>query len=103
MLLFKHLKEAKKFVDLKEEKIHFPQTETLLLVTKTAVSNPYLVDIFQPSLTFVKEAHFYSDIIPAIEVFENISNVMESERVDAFIRCFGSRISLDSGNILDFI
>lgn len=73
------------------------------LVTKTAVTNPYLVSIFQPSVTFVKEIRFYSDIIPAIEAFEQISNVMESECVDAFIRCFGSRISLNPGNLLDSI
>lgn len=76
------------------------QVESLVLVTKTAVSNPYLVDIFQPALTFVKEASFYSDIIPAIEEFECASNVPRKERIDAFIKCFGSRISLNPGKVI---
>lgn len=69
-------------------------------MAKTAVTNPYLVDIFQPALTFVKEAHFYSDIIPAFEDFECACNVPESEKIDAFIKCFGSRISLIPGERL---
>lgn len=83
------------------------QAENMVLVAKTAVTNPYLVDIFQPALTFVKEAHFYSDIIPAIEEFECASNVPENEKIDAFIKCFGSRISLNPGeqwlNIYEYL
>ncbi|XP_055295161.1 uncharacterized protein LOC129564935 [Sitodiplosis mosellana] len=78
-------------------KSDFEEAELLHLVAKTAVTNPYLVDIFQPALTFVKETHFYLDVIPAIEHFERISNVPECDRIDAFIRCFGSRISLNPG------
>lgn len=77
-------------------KKHYLQSNTLHLVTKTAVTNAYLIDIFQPSLTFVKEVHFYSDIIPAIESFEEIADVPENERIDTFIQCFGSRISLET-------
>lgn len=71
------------------------QTKTLNLVAKTAITNPFLVSIFQPDVTFVKEAHFYSDVVPAIELFEQIRNVPENERINAFIRCIGSRLSLD--------
>lgn len=71
------------------------QTETLHLVVKLSVTNPYLIKIFQPSVTFVKETHFYSDIIPAIKYFQQISNVAKNDLIDAFIRCPGSRISLN--------
>lgn len=68
-------------------------------MAKSAVTNPYLVEIFQPSLTFVKETQFYSKIIPALERFEDDSNITPSDRLDAFIKCIGSRISLDSGRV----
>lgn len=64
-------------------------------VSKTVVKNPYLIEIFQPELTFVKEAYFYSDIIPAIKIFERMCHVAKADRIDAFIRCPGSRISLN--------
>lgn len=69
------------------------------MVAKTCVTDPEFVKIFQPTHTFVKENRFYSDIIPTLENFQVISNVPESERIDSFIRCFGSRISLNSGNL----
>lgn len=68
-------------------------------MAKTAVTNPYLVEIFQPSITFVKENHFYSDIIPALEIFQQSANVPKHERIDAFIKCPGSRISLDPSRV----
>ncbi|XP_055309442.1 uncharacterized protein LOC129573174 [Sitodiplosis mosellana] len=71
------------------------ESEILHLVSKTAVTNPYLIEIFQPAFTFVKETHFYSDIIPAIEIFETMKNVPKTDRIDAFIPCPGSRISLN--------
>lgn len=78
-----------------EIKLFALQTETLHLVSKSSVTNPYLIEVFQPAFTFVKETHFYSDIIPALEHFQRVSNVPETDRIDAFIRCLGSRISLD--------
>lgn len=74
--------------------LHF-QDEVLHLVSKCAVTNPYLIEIFQPAFTFIKETHFYSDIIPAIEMFEIMRNVPTGDRIDAFIQCTGSRISLN--------
>lgn len=71
--------------------------EALHLVCKSAVTNPYLVQIFQPELSFVKENRFYSDIIPAMKIFEESFNVPQAEQIDAFIGCIGSRISLNSG------
>lgn len=62
---------------------------------KTPVTNPFLIKLFQPAWTFVKEVRFYTDIIPTIEQFEQDTNVPENERMDAFFRYFGSRISLD--------
>lgn len=67
-------------------------------MAKSSVVNPYLIEIFQPELTFVKENRFYSDIIPAIKSFEETSHVPEEERIDAFMDCVGSRISLKPGN-----
>lgn len=66
------------------------------LVVKTAVTKADLVAIFQPSVSFVKETQFYSEIIPAIEQFERTQNLYEAERLDVFIRCVGYRISLNS-------
>lgn len=77
-----------------------PQSEVLHLVCKTAVTNPYLIEIFQPTFTFVKETHFYSDIIPAIETFEILRNISKCNRIDAFIPCPGSRISLNLGKLI---
>lgn len=71
------------------------QTEILHLVVKTPVTHPLLVAIFKPSLSFVKEARFYSDIIPALQQFEKLADVPEEERLDVFIEYVGSRISLD--------
>lgn len=71
--------------------------DILHLVSKSTVTNPYLITLFQPDFTFVKECRFYAEIIPAIEYFENDSNITEQERLDIFIRCFGYRISLKSG------
>lgn len=67
------------------------------MVAKTSVTDPNYIDVFQPALTFVKENRFYSDIVPALENLQKISNVPESERIDSFFRCFGSRISLKPG------
>lgn len=77
------------------------QDGILHLVCKTPVTNPFLIEMFQPALTCVKEVHFYSDIIPAIESFEQYANVPVSQRIDAFIESPGSRISLDSSKFND--
>lgn len=75
----------------------FKKREVLHMVVKAAVTNAYLVKVFQPSITFVKETQFYSNIIPAIERLEIELNINSSDRLDAFIGCIGSRISLDPG------
>lgn len=66
---------------------------------KTPVTNPHLIEMFQPNITCVKENRFYSEIIPAIELFERILNSPNRSRTDAFIRCRGSRISLNSSKL----
>lgn len=81
----------------------FLQFQTLHLVCKTTITNPYLVEMFQPDITFVKEAHFYSDIIPALEQFQEESKVPYADRIDAFIRCLGSRISLNTSKCYDLV
>lgn len=63
------------------------------LVCKTVIMSPDPVDIAKKSSQVFKEMHFYSDIIPAIEQFEQITNVPTTERIDAFVKCFGSRMS----------
>lgn len=62
------------------------------------MSDPNYVDIFQPAITFVKENHFYSVIVPILKKLQDISNVPENERNNSFIRYYGSRISLNPGN-----
>lgn len=75
------------------------QPENINLVVKTPVTSPYLAELFKPAISFVKEVRFYSDIIPAVEQFEQASNVPEIERLDAFIQCLGWRISLDPSRL----
>lgn len=65
------------------------------MVSKTSVIDPSYVEVFQPSITFVKETRFYSDIIPTLKHFEEISNIPHVDRIDAFFEYVGSRISLD--------
>lgn len=51
-------------------------------------------DTAPQSQYFMKEIYFYSEIIPAIEQFQEIVNMPENEKIDAFVRYFGSRLSL---------
>lgn len=44
----------------------------------------------------MKETHFYSDVIPAIAEFERAADISERDRLDIFITCPCSRISLES-------
>ncbi|XP_055317996.1 uncharacterized protein LOC129576655 [Sitodiplosis mosellana] len=69
------------------------EIDTLKLVCKT----PAGVSISSShSKQFSNEMHFYSVIVPAIELFEQNANVPKTERIDAFVRYFGARLSLDS-------
>lgn len=65
------------------------------LVCKSVITNSYLVDLFQLGSTFFKEAQFYAKIVPTIEQFEEDMNI--SNKLDLFIKCVGSRISLKPG------
>lgn len=53
------------------------------------------------SKQFWNEMHFYSDIVPAIEQFEQSKNIPETDRVNAFAQYFGSRLSSDDGESLN--
>lgn len=79
--------------------LRYLQSESLQLVVKTPVIGAYLTELFKPAISFVKEVRFYSDIIPAVEQFEQASNVPQDERLDAFIKCLGWRISLDPSKL----
>lgn len=70
----------------------FFQIETRQLVCKTMISPN------QDPNQFLKELHFYSEIIPAIKRFERYANVPQSDRIDAFVPYVGSRASLDPSN-----
>lgn len=48
------------------------------------------------SQQFMNELHFYTDIIQAIEQFEVDVNMPENEKINAFARYYGSRLSLNS-------
>lgn len=63
------------------------------------MTNPFLAEFFEPAITFVKEVRFYSDIIPALEEFEQTANVPAEERLDSFIRCIGWRFSLNPSEL----
>lgn len=68
------------------------QVQTLQLVCKIALKD---VDVVKQSERFVKEINFYSNIVPAIKQFERNANIPKYKRIDAFVRFFGSRLSLD--------
>lgn len=70
----------------------FFQIETRQLVCKTMIGPN------QDPKQFLKELHFYSEIIPAIERFERDANVPQTERIDAFVPYVGSRSSIDPSN-----
>lgn len=79
------------------QELHFKQNnhfqiKTLHLVYKTT---PLILNERSTS-DFTKEIQFYSVIVPAIQHFEKIENVPKIERIDAFPRYFGSRLSLNS-------
>lgn len=73
------------------------QFETLHLVCKTVRKLYFRTDPYQISRStfFMKEIHFYSDILEAIKQFQEITNIPKNERIDAFARYFGSRLSLN--------
>ncbi|XP_055307450.1 uncharacterized protein LOC129571658 isoform X2 [Sitodiplosis mosellana] len=63
-------------------------------VIKTWATDPFLIELGNLSHAFLAEERFYSSIIPAIESFEQMSNVPKTKRIDAFIKSFGWRMSL---------
>lgn len=71
------------------------QIKTLQIVLKTMRSNPVSA---RQSQQFMNELYFYSDIVQAIEQFQGLVNVPENEKIDAFVRYFGSRLSLNPHN-----
>lgn len=44
---------------------------------------------------FTKETHFYTDIVPVFKHFEELENIPQIDRIDAFLQYFGSRLSLN--------
>lgn len=52
-------------------------------------------DIALQSVCFMKELHFYTEIIPAIEQFQRIVEMPENEKIDAFVRYLSSRLSIN--------
>lgn len=69
------------------------QVETLQLVFKTMRSGAVSA---RKSVQFMNEVYFYSEIVQAIMQFQTIVNMPENEKIDAFVRYFGSRLSLDT-------
>ncbi|XP_031633860.1 uncharacterized protein LOC116347423 [Contarinia nasturtii] len=83
-------------VKVADEENDSDENDIYNVVMKTPVTNPILAKFFKPAVTFVNEVRFYTDIIPALEQFEEIANVPLEERLDALIPCLGSRFSLNS-------
>lgn len=52
-------------------------------------------DIALQSMFFMKELKFYAEIVPAIELFQEIAKMPENEKIDAFVRHLSSRLSLN--------
>ena len=52
-------------------------------------------NIAMQSRIFTHEINFYSEIIPAMEEFQEIVKMPENEKIDAFLQYFGSRMSLN--------
>ncbi|XP_031633861.1 uncharacterized protein LOC116347425 [Contarinia nasturtii] len=82
-------------VKVADEENDSDENDIYNVVIKTPVTNPILAKVFKPAVTFVKEVRFYTDIIPALEQFEEIANVPLEERLDAFIPSLGWRFSLN--------
>lgn len=74
-------------------KSFFLQDQTLQLVIKTMRKGQITA---RQSMQFINEINFYSNIVPAIKRFEESVNMPEKEKIDAFPRYFGSRLSLDA-------
>ncbi|XP_055309477.1 uncharacterized protein LOC129573196 isoform X1 [Sitodiplosis mosellana] len=54
------------------------------------------ISVKNPIVSLIREIHFYSYIIPAVEQFERMSNISQADRLNAFFRYYGSRTSLKS-------
>lgn len=63
-------------------------------MVKTPVTNEYLASIYIPAISCVKENAFYSDFIPAMKKMQSEARVPEAKRINGFIECVGSRLSL---------
>lgn len=73
--------------------------EVLELVVKTPVTDEYLVSIYLPAVSCVKENAFYSQFIPAMKQLQIEANVPETKQINGFIEYIGSRHSLVAGTL----
>lgn len=71
--------------------------EVLELVVKTPVTDEYLVSIYLPAISCVKENAFYSQFIPAMKQLQIEAKVPETKQINGFIEYIGSRLSLEAG------
>lgn len=70
--------------------------KTIRLAIKFPVTNAILTEIFQPTITCVKENAFYTEIVPALFQFQREYGINDNDLIDIFIHCYGARISLES-------
>uniref|UniRef100_A0A1L8DNF4 Putative juvenile hormone-inducible protein n=1 Tax=Nyssomyia neivai TaxID=330878 RepID=A0A1L8DNF4_9DIPT len=70
------------------------QEEYLQLVAKMCPTNQMLLEIFQVDITFTKEMAIYMMSVPAFLALQEDQKCPESEKLDVFIKCYGSRTSL---------
>lgn len=75
--------------------ISFSQVETLELTFKAMRLDR---DIAPQAALFMKELNFYTEIIPAIEQFQEIVGMPENEKLDAFVRYLSARLSLNANS-----
>ena len=64
----------------------------LQLAFKTMLPDKYIPT---QSKLFTHEINFYSEIIPAMQKFQEMVKMPENEQIDVFLQYFGSRMSLN--------
>ncbi|GAB0093276.1 uncharacterized protein DMENIID0001_083570 [Sergentomyia squamirostris] len=70
--------------------------QSLELVAKMCPTNKMLLEIFQVDITFTKEISIYTVSVPEFLRLQEEQGCPEDEKLDVFIKCYGSRTSLDA-------
>lgn len=80
-------------VDLKNVKTG--KVNTLNTVAKTVPTNEFIVQMFQPEITFNKEIELYNTIIPTLQQFQKDHGIKDV--IDFVPKFYGGRLGLEEG------